>query len=291
MNAFFGDGTGAPPPGPGATAPPADPPAAPPAADPPPPAGPAVDLTGKPEWLPDAFWKAPKETGGAAPWEEIAQAVAKSQVEGRKKITEQGEMLAKFTVPDTTDPYFQGIDRETLLKTHERSGWTPEMLEQAAAQARSAGMGPGVFQGFVQAHLKAQHEATAAPKDAEALRGEAVAALNAQGRPGSQMLADVQRVGSAFVSEGRWTPEVGAAVAKLAESPEGLTALHGLLMESGPAAPPNGRTSLSHGNAQIVADIRARMADHRYPSDRAFTEKLKADMRRHASLLEASMDA
>ena len=232
--------------------------------------------------MPDSFWTPPAE-GATADWQAMAEKVSKSYGEAQKKITTQGEALAKHTVPDSVTPYMEGLDPETLLKTHERAGFTPEMLDQAAAQARSAGIGPGAFQGFMQSWLKSRHEATAAPQSSEQRHEAAVAELNAQGRPGSEMAKRVRTWGAGLVRENKISEKQAAALEGLLHTADGIEVLHSVMGQT-PAPLPDGNTATRAGSA-IVEEIEKLMDDDRYGTDPVYTEQVIAKAQRHESLL------
>ena len=216
------------------------------------------DLTGKPDWLQDQFWTAPKE-GEQPDYPAMLRKANDAWAETRKKVSDQGEQLAKYTVPDSTAPYFEGIDTEALLKANGRAGWTTEMLQQAAAQARSAGIGPAPWQAQVQAHLKSRHEATPEAKTPEAEMEAAIAELNGQGRPGSEMGKRMASIMGKLVSEGTLSKEgAEALIPRSAAAVEALNAILGRQGTSGPTGRTGGSTV---ANQTTWEALTARMAD------------------------------
>lgn len=241
------------------------------------------DLTGKPEWMPDAFWMAPGE-GGTADYAAMAEKMAGSLKEGRAKISQQGEALARHTVPDSVTPYLEGLDKGTLVSTHARSGLDDAQIDQFMAQARSAGIGPGPAQGLLQSWMKSRHEATPEAKTGEALRDAAVAELNAQGRPGSEMARRIRTWGAGLVRENKLSADQAGALEAMTHSAHGLEALHAL-MGAAPAAPVGG-TQMSNAGSQILDDIQKEMDDPRFGVDSEYTERVAARMQQHESLFE-----
>ena len=245
-----------------------------------------ADLKGKPDWLPSNFWVKPAEEGGAADWQTMAKALAASVAEGSKKVTEQGQALARYTVPDSVAPYFEGIDKATLVSAHARSGIDEAQLDQMVAQMRSAGVGPGPAQAFMQSWVKSRHEATPEPKSTDALRDAAIAELNASGRPGSEMAQRIRQWGSGLVRESKWTAEQASAVEAVMHTPQGIEALHAIL---GQTAAPVGKTGAGSTtvNRSVLEGLRKRMQDPKFGTDAGFTAQLEADLERHRSLFEA----
>ena len=243
---------------------------------------PAADLTGKPAWMPDSFWVAPEE-GGTADFAKMAEKMAGALKESRQKITTQGEQLARFTVPDGTAPYFEGLDKATLVKANERSGYDEAALDGMMARLHSAGVGPGAAQAFVQNELKARHEATPVAKSLAELMESAVAEGNAQGRPASEMLRRIQAHVKDKVDRGQWTEKQAEAWARSLTDFDGIEAAHSLLV-SAPAGPAEGKGITSSAKT-IVEAINKKIDDPRYGVDPTFTNQVKAEQVEHAALI------
>lgn len=251
-------------------------PAAPGAATAIPPVGdpaPAKDLTGKPDWMPDSFWQAPEE-GGTADYAAMAEKLAGSVKSGQQKITELSEKVAKHAVPEHVAPYTEGLDVDALLKANPRSGWTPERVEQAVAQARGAGVGPGAFQAFMQSHLKALHESTPEAQSVEQRHDAAVAELNAAGRPGSEMAKRVRAWGAGLKREGNLSEAQERALGELIGSAGGLELAHSVMgAEHRPV--PGSTGTATRATQAIVEKIDAMYADERFGVDMAFTAEVE----------------
>ena len=249
------------------------------------------DLKGKPEWLPNHFW-AKVDEGKTADWEAISRKLAGSVAEGSKKITAQGQELAKYTVPDSVTPYFEGVDKDALVKATERSGYDSAAVDGMFDRLRSAGVGPGPARAFVHAELKARHEATPEAKTGEVLREAAIAELNAAGRPGSEMARRVQTWGAGMLREGQLSEEQAGAIEALTHSKAGLEALHAIMGQApaGPVGNTGGPTRVNH---TALEAIRKKMADPRFgdPSHQAYTEEVAREMEENRSLFEAAAAA
>ena len=225
------------------------------------------DLSGKPDWIQDQFWIAPKE-GGQPDYPAMLRKANDSFVETRKKVSDQGEQLAKYTVPDSVAPYLEGLEVDALLKANERAGWTPERVQQFMAQARAAGVGPAPAQVQLQAHLKSRHEATELPKTPEALAEAAIAELNGQGRPGSEMAKRIRSVVGRMVTEGTISKEgAEALVPRSAAHVEALNAILGMTA-SGPAGRTDGR-STSVSSQESWEALQKRMGNPKLFGDEA----------------------
>ena len=245
------------------------------------------DLTGKPSWMPDNFWVAPGE-GGTADYAKMAEKMASALKEGRQKISAQGEQLARFTVPEGTAPYFEGLDKATLLATHQRSGLDEAQMDQFMAQARSAGVGPAPAQALLQSWMRSRHEATPVPKDASVLHEEAVAELNGQGRPGSEMARRVRAWVGTMVEGSKLSAEQAESLGALMGSAHGIEAAHALI-GSVPAAPTAGRGVTMNGNAVLDA-LDKKIEDERFGTDPVYTEQVKREMEQHESLIRTRYD-
>ena len=250
------------------------------------------DLTGKPDWMPDAFWGGPPEEGKAADWQGMAQKMAGALKEGRQKITEQGELLAKHTVPDSVAPYFEGVDKAALLEAHARSGLDEAQVDQFMAQARSAGIGPGPARAMLQSWVKSRHEATPETPTEDAQREKAVAELNAAGRPGSEIARRVRTWGAGLLSEGKLSEKQAQALARTATTSDGLEALHAI-MGSAAVAPVGQGRSQSAVNQTAMEDLEKRMSDPRFgdDGDPAFTQAVLRDLKAHQSVFTAKYGA
>ena len=275
--------TGAPTPG-GGGAP--DPNAAPGAAGEP--SGGTPDLTGKPDWMPDNFWVAP-EGDAAADYAKMAEKMAASLKEGRQKITSQGEQLAKYVVPDGTAPYFEGLDVATLAKAHERSGVDEAQVQQFMAQARSAGVGPGPAQALLQSWMRSRHEATPVPKGAAQLAEDAVAELNGQGRPGSEMARRVRAWVGNMVGTERLSEAQAESLGALMGSAAGIEAAHALIGNV-PASPASKGGATMNGNALLDA-LDKKIEDPRFGTDPTYTEQVKKEMEQHEALIATRYSA
>ena len=247
----------------------------------------AADLTGKPDWMPDAFWVSPEE-GKEADWQGMSQKMATSFKETQRKVTEQGNKLAQHVVPDSITPYFEGIDKDTLISSHQRAAFSPEMVDQFMAQARSAGIGPGAAQGLLTNWMKSRHEATPEAKSGNMLRDEAIAELNAAGRPGSEMAKRVKTWGAGMLREQRLSDKQAEALEVLTHTPAGIEALH-TLIGSPTIAPPAGE-QVSLSNKSVLDDLNKRYDDQRYGTDTGFTQETDEIAERHRSLIERSMN-
>ena len=249
------------------------------------------DLKGKPEWLPDNFWSKVEE-GKAADWQAISRKLAGSVAEGTKKITAQGEQLARYTVPDSIAPYLEGVDKDALVKATERSGYDSAALDGMFTRLRSAGVGPGPARAFVQAELKSRHEATPEPRTGAVLREAAIAELNAAGRPGSEMARRVQTWGAGMLREGHLSEGQASAIETLTHSKDGLEALHALMGQA-PASPVGNTGGPTRVNHTALEAIRKKMADPRFgdPSHQEYTEEVAREMEANRSLFEAAAAA
>ena len=244
---------------------------------------PSGDLTGKPEWMPDAFWVAPAE-GAAADYASMAEKMASSLKEGRAKISQQGEALAKHTVPDSVTPYFEGLDKDTLVASHTRSGLDDAQVDQFMAQARSAGIGPGPAQVLLQSWMKSRHEATPEAKSGALLRDSAIAELNGQGRPGSEMAKRIQTWGAGLVRENKLSASQAEALEAMTHTAHGIEALHAVVGQA-PAAPVGG-TPMTNANQQVMEELQKQMDDPRFGVDMDYTDKVAAKMQQHETLFE-----
>lgn len=251
------------------------------------PSGGHTDLTGKPEWMPDSFWVAPGE-GGTADYAKMAEKMAGALKEGRQKIQQQGESLAKYVVPEGTAPYFEGLDKATLLATHQRSGLDEAQMDQFMAQARSAGVGPAPAQALLQSWMRSRHEATPVPKEAAQLHEEAVAALNGQGRPGSEMARRVRSWVGTMVDSSKLSAEQAESLGTAMQSSHGIEALHALIGNV-PASPAAGKGVTMNGNA-ILDALDKKVEDPRFGTDPMYTEQVKREMEQHESLIRTRYD-
>ena len=248
------------------------------------PSGVPVDLTGKPAWMPDSFWMPPGE-GGTADYAKMAEKMAGALKESRQKITQQGESLAKYTVPEGTQPYLEGIDKGALVAANGRSGLDEAQIDQFMAQARSAGVGPAPAQALLQSWMQSRHEATPVAKEAAQLHEEAVAELNGQGRPGSEMANRVRKWVGGMVSEQKLSEGQAEALGALMGSAAGLEAAHALI-GTVPAGPPSSKGA-THGSQAILEALDKKIEDERFGTDPSFTEAVKREMEQHESLLAA----
>ena len=239
-------------------------------------APPAQDLTGKPEWLPDSFWQAPEKEGEAADWQAMAQKMAGSLKEGRQKITEQGEKLAKLVVPEGTAPYLEGFDKDAFVKATERSGYDATAIDGAISRMRSAGIGPGPARAFLEAELKARHEATPAPKTPDVLADAAIAELNAAGRPGSEMAKRIRTWVGGMVGEEKLSQGQAEALGALMGSAAGLEAAYALI-GTVPAGPAEGKGT-TNSTKSIVESLDKKIEDPRFGVDPAYTMRVKKEM-------------
>ena len=235
---------------------------------------PSVDLTGKPDWLEARFWVPPAEDG-QTDWAGIAQKIQSSWAEGSKKISEQGTALAGYKVPDSMAPYHEGLDVKTLLEATPRSGLSPEAAERFLTLARSSGVGPQPAQAMLQAFVKGQHEATPEAKSAQLLREEAVAALNANGRPGSEMARRVTTWAQGLQREGKLPDKQVEAMGKLMETPDGVELAH-MLMGNLPAAPAGGEGATNVTRTRVEA-VLEKMSDERFGDDPQFTAQVERE--------------
>lgn len=249
----------------------------------------AEQLKGKPDWLGDNFWS-PVEEGKTADWEAIARKLSGSVSEGTKKITAQGEQLAKYTVPDSVAPYFEGVDKDALVKANERAGYDAAGIDGMFDRLRSAGVGPGPARAFVQAELKSRHEATPEAKSGEALREAAIAELNAAGRPGSEMAKRVQTWGAGLLRENQLSEAQAQAIETLTHSKDGLEALHALMGQA-PAGPVGNTGGATRVNHTALEAIRKKMRDERFGVDQHYTEEVAREMEANRSLFEAAAAA
>ena len=242
-----------------------------------------ADLTGKPDWMPNNFWIPPAEDG-TADYQAMAERVVKSYKNAQSKISEQGDKLAKHVVPDSISPYLEGIDKSTLINANERSGMDDAQIDQFMAQARSAGVGPGPAQTLMQSWMKSRHEATPEPKDDSVLRENAIAELNAAGRPGSEMAKRVQSWGKGLLREEKISAKQAEALAQLATTPHGIEVLHSL-MGQGPAPTVDSGKGPTRAAASVIEDIERQMEDPKFGVDPVYTGQVEARMRAHESIL------
>ena len=252
------------------------------------PSGPTPDLTGKPAWMPDSFWQAPAE-GAEADYAKMAEKMAASLKEGRQKITSQGEQLARYVVPDGTAPYFEGLDKATLLATHQRSGVDEAQIDQFMAQARSAGIGPGPAQAMLQSWMRSRHEATPVPKEAAQLAEDAVAELNGQGRPGSEMARRVRAWVGSMVETSKLSEAQAESLGALMGSAAGIEAAHALI-GAVPASPASRGGTTMNGSA-ILDELDKKIEDPRFGTDPTYTEQVKREMEQHESLIATRYSA
>ena len=219
----------------------------------------APDLTGAPEFMQDkavqSFWTPPAE-GTDPDWMGVAQKLAAAVKDGRTKIGEQGAQLARYTVPDSVAPYEEGLELETLVKAHERAGVSAEQAKQFLAQAHAAKVPPGPARDFLHAQLKSRHEAAPVVKDAATRRDEAIASLNAAGRPGSEMAKRIQGVGGRLIAEGKWTEEQAEAFADALTSPAAIEAAN-VVFSLAPANPASPGQSV--GSATLMRELEAKL--------------------------------
>ena len=242
----------------------------------------AEQLKGKPDWLPGNFWS-PVEEGKSADWEAISKKLSGSVAEGTKKISEQGEKLAKYTVPDSVAPYFEGVDKEALVKATERAGYDSAALDGMFDRLRSAGVGPGPARAFVQAELKSRHEAAPEPKTGEMLRQAAVAELNAAGRPGSEMAKRVQTWGAGMLREGHLSEGQATALEALTHTKDGLEALHAIMGQT-PAGPVGKTGGEQRATVAALDALKAKMRDPKFGVDQLYTDEVEREMRANPSL-------
>ena len=237
-----------------------------------------TNLAGKPEWMPDSFWIAP-EAEKEADWQAMAKKLAGSAGESRKKIGEQGELLKKYTVPDSVTPYFEGLDKGALVKAHERSGLDEAQIEQFMAQARSAGIGPEPARALLQSWAKSRHEATEAPKTPAQLAEAGIAELNAAGRPGSEIGQRVKGYMARLVAEEKISK--AGAEALMPRNAAGWEALNAMMGLTRTGTGPAGSTSgTSHATETAMDELRKEMADPKFGDggDPAYTARVMKKM-------------
>ena len=250
------------------------------------PSGPSVDLTGKPEWMDARFWMPPEEDGGAADFASMAEKMHRSWAEATKKVSEQGSALAGYKVPDSMAPYHEGLDVQAMLDAAPRAGLTPEAAQRFLTLARSSNVGPQPAQAMLQAFVKGQHEATPEAKDAGTLRQEAEAALNAAGRPGTEMAKRVRTWAQGLQREGKLPDKQAEAMGRLMETPDGVELAH-MLMGSMPSGPVGGESSTNVARSRIDA-VLEKMGDDRFGDDPFFTAQVE---REYNSLPKAALIA
>lgn len=251
------------------------------------------DLTGAPDFMKEpsvqSFWTPPEE-GKETDWQGLAQRLAGAVKEGRTKIGQQGELLAKHTVPDSLAPYEEGLELDTLLKAHERTAYTPETAKQLLAQAHAAEIGPGPARTLLQAQVRSTHEAAPPVKDAATRRDEAIAALNATGRPGSEMAKRIQSVGGRLIAEGRVTQEQADAWADSLTSPERIEIAHAMVQMMAPGNPASGPTG-TNGSAHLLEELQKKVDDPRFGSDHAYTQAVERELKQHEGLIATRWSA
>ena len=240
------------------------------------------DASGRPAWMPESFWVAPAE-GGTADYAAMAEKMAGALKESRTKIGEQGEALARHTVPEAVAPYFEGLDKAALASANARSGLDEAQIDQFMAQARSAGIGPGPAQAMLASWMKSRHEATPEAKGGDVLRDEAIAELNAQGRPGSEMARRVRTWGAGLAREQKLSERQLEAIETLTHTAAGLEALHAIMGER-PA--PVGAGVNDTAGKTILDELERAMEDERFGTDPAYTSALEARLKQHESLFE-----
>ena len=234
-------------------------------ADPTPPSVP-----GRPEWAPEAFWRAKEGAPGAG--EVDIQGMAKSWTDTKAALTRAQQELAEARkqpddLAESVDAYLERLDLAGLTERHPRA--------IAASGGEKAKENPSIegFMRVAQKHGIGVKQAHAMmddylgevnghlPEPPKSAKEQIAAAVAAQGPNGAHIARDVQAWLAARARAEAFTEPQLAELGKMVRSGAGLSTLYSLMRAAQSSGPPAAEGTIRVDSSHEADALRKMMAD------------------------------
>ena len=241
-------------------------------------AAPAPDPTptpGKPEWVPENFWR--PDPADPTKGTVDAEAMAKSYNEFRGNDTRLRQQIAELTktpegVPEKPDEYWERMDWEALQQAapnayagEAEQPYVQEMLKAAHTQ----GLPPEAARAMVTQFYTAINGDVAPATSPEEARKQAVGYL---GPNGARMAADVRSMLTARAEKQQFGEKEVAALSRMVSDGPSLYVLWSIL---GSQVAPGGPPSVSNGQLQMGTEHERNAVHEMMRDDKNWNDPVK----------------